>query len=331
MAASCLSVLDKTMQTTHVWLGDICEQLGPDKQRAFRALKAVLHAVRDRLVIGESAHLAAQLPIFIRGVYFDGWNPADKPDRGRTRAQFIADVNNGLADMRPMDPEDACRAVFSTLNRHVSLGELDEVKNALPKAVRRLWPDADSDIPQHQTEEKENGMFGRDRDRDRNEDRSRWGRERFYEPDRYENRDRDAGDYYGRGYTGRGYLDDRYYMNEQDAEQSGRYRDRYSPQGTNRDRDYGDQGGHRGESWSGHYGAEDDRDVDYGGRYYSDRSYSDDRGHYDRDRDYSSRRGMSGDYDENRYGSGRDRNRNRGGGMSRAGQSSGDYGSDRYW
>jgi uncharacterized protein (DUF2267 family) len=56
MSATGLDVFDRTLQITHVWLDDIMAELGPDRQRAYHALRAVLHALRDRLPLNLAAH-----------------------------------------------------------------------------------------------------------------------------------------------------------------------------------------------------------------------------------------------------------------------------------
>lgn len=141
MSMTGLEVFDKTVQTTNIWLNEICDELGPDKQRAYHALKAVLHALRDRLLVEEAAHLSAQLPTLIRGLYFEGWSPARQPGRERTREEFLNKVQAEFANLRPMGADEACRAVFSTMERHITHGQLDKVKQALPEDIRRLWPD----------------------------------------------------------------------------------------------------------------------------------------------------------------------------------------------
>jgi len=109
-------VFDKTVHTTNAWLKEIMEATGLDRRRAYRALAAVLHALRDRLTVDEVAQLGAQLPILVRGLYYDQWHhPAGKPERLRHKEEFLAAVTAGLDDIGPIDPEDATRAVFAVL------------------------------------------------------------------------------------------------------------------------------------------------------------------------------------------------------------------------
>jgi uncharacterized protein (DUF2267 family) len=72
MTASGREVFDKTVQTTNAWLNEIMEAIGPDGRRAYRILAAVLHALRDRLTVDETAQLGAQLPILVRGLTISG-------------------------------------------------------------------------------------------------------------------------------------------------------------------------------------------------------------------------------------------------------------------
>lgn len=141
MSATGLEVFDKTLQTTNLWLKEIADETGPDRKRAWHALGAVLRALRDRLTLDEAAHLGAQLPLLIRGLYYDQWRPAAQPVLARKREEFLALVAAGLSDIGPIDPEEASRAVFKTIDRHVARGEVDEVKQTLPQEIRSLWPE----------------------------------------------------------------------------------------------------------------------------------------------------------------------------------------------
>lgn len=139
MSATGLDVFDKTIQTTNIWLGEIMEEIGPDRQVAWKVLSTVLHRLRNRLPIGLAAHLGAGLPLLVRGVYYDMFEPAKLPSECDTREEFVAEVAEWLADTRPVDPDLACRTVFGVLSRHLSAGQIDKVREALPKDLRTLF------------------------------------------------------------------------------------------------------------------------------------------------------------------------------------------------
>ncbi len=72
------------------WLHELCNYLEiEDEQKAARIFRAVLHAIRDRIPAGEAIHLAAQLPIVWKGIYFDGFTLRDEPVRIRHEEQWL--------------------------------------------------------------------------------------------------------------------------------------------------------------------------------------------------------------------------------------------------
>ena len=61
-----------TLQKTGEWLRDIRQLLEWESdQRAYLALRAVLHTLRDRLPVVEAVHLGSQLPMLVRGFYYE--------------------------------------------------------------------------------------------------------------------------------------------------------------------------------------------------------------------------------------------------------------------
>jgi uncharacterized protein (DUF2267 family) len=140
MSQTGLTSFDTTLQVTNGWLKDLMEELGwQDRQKAYHALREVLHALRDRLPIDTVASLGAQLPLLVRGVYYEGWHPAGKPLKYH-REQFLGHIAETLRDCPPTDARTVVQAVFRILARHVSYGEVERVKHALPADLRSLWP-----------------------------------------------------------------------------------------------------------------------------------------------------------------------------------------------
>ncbi|MEZ4867508.1 MAG: DUF2267 domain-containing protein [Caldilineaceae bacterium] len=135
---------DHTIQETNTWLHEIAEELGnSDRQIAYHALRGVLFALRDRITVEEVFNLAAQLPVLIRGIYFEGYKIAGKPEKYHAD-EFLARVSHELHKVGPANPKKATRAVFAILDRHVTAGEIDDVYQALPKDLRRLWPELEA-------------------------------------------------------------------------------------------------------------------------------------------------------------------------------------------
>lgn len=140
MSTTGITAFDSTVQTTNVWLHDLMDQLGwTDKRRAYHALRAVLHALRDRLPIEHATALGAQLPMLIRGVYFEGWHIGGKPVKERKKEDFLAHIAAAFPNDPEVDAEGIARAVFQVIAKHVSPGEVKHVKITLPGEIRSLW------------------------------------------------------------------------------------------------------------------------------------------------------------------------------------------------
>lgn len=130
-----------TLQKTNLWLGELGQELGwDDPHRAYRALRATLHALRDRLTVEETAHLGAQLPMLIRGIYYEGWNPTGKPLKERHIEEFLGHIEDELNPDLDANPEEVARGVFRLLSQRISAGEVQDIKHVLPRPLRKLWP-----------------------------------------------------------------------------------------------------------------------------------------------------------------------------------------------
>jgi len=148
MSANGLETFDRSIHATNAWLKQISREIGAaeeigaaDRKLAWRVLGVVLRVLRDRLPVDDAAHLAAQLPLLIRGAFYEQYRPAVQPNSMRSRAEFVARVADGLeGGGRPINPERAIKAVFSTVQRHVAEAETAKVRHALPEHIRMLWP-----------------------------------------------------------------------------------------------------------------------------------------------------------------------------------------------
>lgn len=142
MSATGLDVLDKSIQTTNIWLDDIMDDIGPDRHVAWKVMSVVLHKLRDRMPVSLAAHLSAQLPLVVRGAYYDQYEPEKQP-ADYDCEEFIAKVADWLTDTRPVNPRLAVQSVLATLSRHIDAGQIAKVKDAMPKDLRAYWDSAE--------------------------------------------------------------------------------------------------------------------------------------------------------------------------------------------
>jgi uncharacterized protein (DUF2267 family) len=134
------SDLETAVHATEDWVDDLMRRLGwHDRERVYLALLAALHALRDVLGRDEAVFLAAQLPVLLRGLYYEGWHPAARPTT-RSRSVFLERIHDGLHRDPGVDAEQVARCVFALLAARLPAAEIEDAKAATPSALHNLWP-----------------------------------------------------------------------------------------------------------------------------------------------------------------------------------------------
>jgi uncharacterized protein (DUF2267 family) len=116
---------------------EVAAELGSSRNCAARVTRAVLHALRDRMPPDLAIQIAQGLPMALKGIYFDQYDPSHTPVIIRSRRKFLRYVHAKLGVTAPVDlpdPEsvrEAFRAVFYVLERHLSPGQMHRLKRAL--------------------------------------------------------------------------------------------------------------------------------------------------------------------------------------------------------
>ena len=89
-------------------------------------------------MVQESAHLAAQLPMLVRGVYFRSWDPSKVPVKmhredflQRIALEFPSDAPGGMR---------LVETVVRALKLYSTEGEWEIIKSNLPKDLAPLIP-----------------------------------------------------------------------------------------------------------------------------------------------------------------------------------------------
>jgi uncharacterized protein (DUF2267 family) len=134
-----VDIIDRSAEKAHVWLNELASELGAEDRRyAYRTLRAVLHAVRDRLTVDETAQFAALLPELIRGIYYEGWDPSRTPATYHDSKPFLDRIATEASLAGESEASYAAEAVMDVVSRHVSAGELEQVLHLLPPKVRAI-------------------------------------------------------------------------------------------------------------------------------------------------------------------------------------------------
>jgi uncharacterized protein (DUF2267 family) len=136
-----LTVFDSTVQESNAWLKRIEQRLQPcDRQQAYAALRAVTHALRDRLPADAVLGLSAQLPMLLRGMFFEGWRPVEGPTRIRDPEEFAQDVARRFPPGFPRQGNEAAEAVFRAMGDKLDPGEMAKLVRHLPIPLRSFFP-----------------------------------------------------------------------------------------------------------------------------------------------------------------------------------------------
>jgi uncharacterized protein (DUF2267 family) len=133
---------DSTLEKTNGILKQIERSYGWPKERrnqSYAALRVVLHALRDRLAVEEAAQLSAQLPLLVRGIYFEGWDPSKVPIKMH-RDEFLRRIRDEFPFEIPDGPERLVGTTLEALRRHISDGEWDDVRASLPEDIVAVLP-----------------------------------------------------------------------------------------------------------------------------------------------------------------------------------------------
>jgi uncharacterized protein (DUF2267 family) len=141
-----LDVFDSTIQRTNNWLKELMLELNSsDHRKTYLTFRSVLHALRDHLSDSDAIYVGEQLPMLIRGLYFEHWDPEGKPLPLRNRNDFFRIVaqymaRDGDSSSSASNAETASRAVFRLLDRKANDGEIEDVQPVMPPILLDLWP-----------------------------------------------------------------------------------------------------------------------------------------------------------------------------------------------
>lgn len=121
--------------------------LTKDLDKAGRILTTILHGIRSMISTEESLQLIAQLPMFLKAIYVNGWAIKTKKEKIKSMEDFIDHLRTiskktSLVDFDSNEiAEEDVFSTFNMLRNYVSSGQMDDVIGQLPKQLKRLFYD----------------------------------------------------------------------------------------------------------------------------------------------------------------------------------------------
>ena len=131
------ALFEGSVQKAREWVHDLANELGrpEDPHYAYRVMRSFLHVLRDRLPVEEAAHFAAQLPELVRGLYFEGWRPADTPQAYHDLNTFLERIADEGRLAGETEAAYAAEAAVRVVARHVGVHEVGKVRLVLPRDI----------------------------------------------------------------------------------------------------------------------------------------------------------------------------------------------------
>lgn len=136
-----VSVFDRTIHKSQEWIKEMHADLNwLTANEVYGLLRSVLQTLRDQLTVDEAAHFAAQLPLLLRGAFYESWDPKTEPSRGKTREEFITTVKDKMGSMGSLnfDLEEGVSVALKVIDRHISEGEMSDIKDSLTLSLKNL-------------------------------------------------------------------------------------------------------------------------------------------------------------------------------------------------
>jgi uncharacterized protein (DUF2267 family) len=116
---------------------------GSDTDRAIRVFSGIMHALRDIIPVNESLQFISQLPMLIKALYVNGWSLRNPETDVRHMGEFLELVrkNIGVSASGDLGEDDEMaeqwvQLTFVYLRKYISLGEMEDIRNTLPKDLK---------------------------------------------------------------------------------------------------------------------------------------------------------------------------------------------------
>lgn len=134
-----VTVFARTQHKSQEWIKEMRKDLKwMSGDNIYHLLRAVLHALRDQLSIHEAAHFSAQLPLLLRGTFYESWDPKTKLNTGESKDDFIQTVKKNLSPMSipKFDLEQGIIVALNVIKNHISKGEMKDLTGMLNPSLK---------------------------------------------------------------------------------------------------------------------------------------------------------------------------------------------------
>lgn len=137
MSEQGLPIIDRTVHETNRWLNEIMHDAAiDDKSLALQGFRAVMVTLRDTMPVDLATNLGDQLPVLVRGLYYENYVPSKTPHLERTTDAWAASVAESGDNIQVDQAMTLSRAVYALLRRELDANIVDKVSDAIPQDLR---------------------------------------------------------------------------------------------------------------------------------------------------------------------------------------------------
>ncbi len=137
---------NKYAEEGNSFINRLAKSLGHPEETSRTAiiLRAVLHALRERITIPESFNLIAQLPMFMKAIYVEGWKYSEQPQKFNKK-EFLEEIKRHQDQLGENEfpweesTESIVKTVINELKTFVSKGEIEDILAQLPDEFKELF------------------------------------------------------------------------------------------------------------------------------------------------------------------------------------------------
>jgi len=135
-----LDIFDTTIEKSNKILKLIEKAMGWENRRnqSYLALRSVLHALRDRLPVDEAVNFSSQLPLILKGVYYDGWDPMAVPIKMH-KEEFLKYIGNEFKFDVDGGIEKMTKIVLEEIFKSIDPDEANKIIASLPRDIANMF------------------------------------------------------------------------------------------------------------------------------------------------------------------------------------------------
>lgn len=137
-----IPALEDALRDAQGWLASAGHRINTrSSQVALACLRGTLHTLRAQLDVRRAIEVGERLPLVMRGVFFDGWDPHDAPPPAATKDEFVGRVAADNGRNPRIKAERAAKAALEVIFERLPAAVTARIVERLPENLRELWPD----------------------------------------------------------------------------------------------------------------------------------------------------------------------------------------------